>query len=345
MTRPVEMGDAHRKGGRWLTTKRRDFLALSAALTTSLSGTAIGQDLLSPERLPKNLRLLVPSPAGGAPDLVARTLSESWGRSHNLNATVMNVEGANGEIALARFLREPPSGGSWLLAQDSVIVVNPGFYPRASADILEGLIAVAQVGSNFFYLLVKQDDPINNLDDLVRIARRSTVPLHYGSGGVGSQHHLLMQDLARQLGLQLNHVPYRGNAPAVNGLAGGEVRVLMAGSSSLPLVRAGRLRLIAVTSPGRSTAFPGVPAIAEIVPGFHGTAWFGLFGRAGTAAEQLSEMLTLTQRAMLNPQTQMQLRERGNISATFCHGQVFRELIESEHRRFASIAARHALDR
>jgi tripartite-type tricarboxylate transporter receptor subunit TctC len=324
--------------------KRREFLG-AAGLYGLACVAARAQEAPTPKHLPRELRLIVPSPTGGAPDLVARTLGEFLGRVGGLSVSVLNVDGANGELALARFLREEADGRTWLLAQDSVIVVNPSFYPRAQADILHGLAPVAQVGASSFMLLVKDDDPIRSIDELLQAARSADPPLLYGSGGVGSQGHLLMEDLAARLGLRLNHVPYRGNSPAAAGLVRGEVRLLMAGVSSLGLVRAGRLRVIAVATPRRSPMFPDVPALSEVLPGFYGTAWFGLFGRGGTPADALAEMLQFTETAVASAEMRAALLQRGNVAASFSSGAAFRTLIDDERRRFAAIAARLPADK
>lgn len=319
--------------------RRRELLG-AAGLYGLACVAARAQESPAPKYLPRELRLIVPSPTGGAPDLVARTLSEFLGRVGGLGISVQNIDGANGELALARFLREEADGRTWLLAQDSVIVVNPSFYPREQADILHGLVPVAQVGSSSFMLLVKDDDPIRSLDDLLQAARNADPPILYGSGGVGSQGHLLMEDLATRLGLRLTHVPYRGNSQAATGLVRGEVRLLMAGVSSLPLVRAGRVRVVAVTTPRRRAMFPDAPALSEILPGFYGTAWFGLFGRAGTPADALAEMTQFTEAAVGSAEMRAALLQRGSVAATFSRGTAFAALIEEDRRRFAAIAAR-----
>jgi tripartite-type tricarboxylate transporter receptor subunit TctC len=146
--------------------------------------------------------------------------------------------------------------------------------------------------------------------------------------------------LARRIGVRWNHVPYRGNVHAATGLARGDVRLLMGGAGALPLVRTGKLRIIAVTSPERAPTLPDIPAVAEFVPGFHGIAWFGIFGRAGCDAAQLAEMLEATRRAVGDPRTHVLLRERGNMTALFAGPEALTALIEAERRRFAAIVAR-----
>jgi tripartite-type tricarboxylate transporter receptor subunit TctC len=319
------------------TVRRRLVLAAGAWLAAS----ALTSREARAAALPASLRLIVPSPPGGAPDLVARAWAEALGAVAQRQVTVLNVDGANGELALNQLAAAPPDGGTWLLAQDSVIVINPSFYPRTHDDPLHGLAPVASVATNAFYLLVQRDDPIATFDDFLREARDDAPsPLLYGSGGVGSQHHLLMEELALRRRLALTHVPYRGNAPAARALVAGEIRVLMAGASALPLVQGGRLRVIAVTSPRRSPLFPAVPAVAEYVSGFIGVAWFGLFGRAGMPPAVLAEMAAATQAAAGSDGYRQVLKERGNVDADFVGGAAFVARIAADRQRFAEMASR-----
>jgi len=283
------------------------------------------------------LRVLVPSPPGGAPDMVARVLAQSLGQATRVPATVQNIDGANGEICLKRFLSEPADGRSWLLAQESVIVINPDFYPRTSPDILDGLEPVAEVATNSFMVLVHADDPIGSFPELLAVCRAAGAPVLYGSGGVGSQQHLLMEELARRAGLNLTHVPYRGNSLAARGLIGGEIRVLMAGASALPLVRSGRLRVLAVTANRRIAALPAIPAVAEFTPGFHGYSWMGLYARAGTARAVVDDMRSLTGQLVREVAYASALKERGGMEAHYLAGRPFLEKIASERQRFADM--------
>lgn len=289
--------------------------------------------------LPDSVVWMVPSPPGGGPDLVARTLAEAIGRISDVTVRVQNIEGGNGEVALARFFNERPHPGVWLMAQDSVVVINPLLHPRSAHDVLDGLLPVAQLATNQFYLLVNSADSIQTLDEFIAEAQRDVAAMNYGSGGVGSQHHLLMEDLARRLDLRLNHVAYRGNRPAALGLARGDIRVLMAGASALSFVRSGEFRVIAVTSPERLPTFPQAPAIGERVQGFFGTAWFGLFARAGIEVEHAAAMAELCEVALTDPETVEVLQARGGVEASFVAGQTFVERIHKDHERFRIIHA------
>ncbi len=288
---------------------------------------------------------MVPALPGSAPDVVARVLADGLWRLADLKVVVHNIDGANGELALSRFQRDDAGGANWLLTQDSLIVINPSFYQRATPQMLEGLVPVAQVAVNQFLILVRHDDPVQSLGDLFQEARRADPAMVYGSGGVGSQHHLLVEELARRLALRVEHLPYRGNTLATTGLLRGDIRFLMAGASALALVRAGRLRALASTAPARLATLPDVPVLGESVPGFQASAWFGLFGRSGCSPDQVAEMSELVQRLMGDASLQTLLRERGGITAAHLAGDAFARVIETDRQRFAAVASRLSIAR
>lgn len=288
---------------------------------------------------------MVPALPGSAPDIVARVLAEGLWRLADHKVAVHNLEGANGELALSRFQRDDSGGTNWLLTQDSVIVINPSFYPRATPQVLEGLVPVAQVAVNHFLVLVRQDDPAQSLSDLFQEAQHADQAMFYGSGGVGSQHHLLVEEMARRLTLRVEHVPYLGNTLATAGILRGDIRFLMAGASALALVRAGRLRALASTAPARLATLPDVPTLAESIPDFQATAWFGLFGRSGSPPDQLAEMSELVQILMGDASLQRLLRKRGGITAAYLSGEAFSRVIETDRQRFAAVASRLGIAR
>jgi tripartite-type tricarboxylate transporter receptor subunit TctC len=320
---------------------RRQLLQSTALLP--LVGAPLGAPRAEgPETtLPKEMKWIVPSTTASATDIVARSYAQALAETRGVTITVLNAEGANGEIGLGRFLNTAPSGDTWLLGYDSLLTINPHFYPRSPEDILQGLEPVATVvQSPSFYLLVHPDDPIRTIKDLQHAARTEPQRLTYGSGGIGSQHHLLMEDLAARLGVELRHIPYRGNALSVQDLIRGEIRLLMAGASVLTHIQAGRLRIIAVTASRRLPHLPDIPAIGEIVPHFTGGAWFGLFGRRGVPAGVIQAKRELLQQVSASPLLKEALKSRGGFDVDHRSGSAFVDLIRADARRFASIVAR-----
>lgn len=317
---------------------RREFIQIMAIVAGHSHALGSVQPLGSD--LPRDIKLITTGAPAGGPDVVARSIAEHLEVRRGFNVQVLNVSQLNGERALAQFKEQPADGRHWFLAHDSALVVNPLVYPRADKNPLAGLAPVAQVGSNAFFLLVKADDPIDSLTELVRQARSTAMPLHYGSGGVGSMHHLAMEDFAGRLQLRMSHVPYKSGGEASLALARGDLRAVFAGTSALALVKAGKLRVLALASPERSPRFPGVPSLAEMAPGFKGTAWFAWFGREGTSPAMLAEMNALVLEAMSSDQTRRALESRGGISPSFQPAEALRVLVEEEHRRFAALISR-----
>ena len=314
--------------------RRRNFIQRLAIV--SAPSTALASIQPPGSDLPRDFKLITTGAPASGPDVVARTIAEHLEARRGFNVQVINVPQLNGERALTQFKEQPPDGRHWLLAHDSALVVNPSVYARADKNPLAGLAPVGKVGSNAFYLLVKADDTIDSVAELVRQARASAEPLHYGSVGVGSLNHLAMEDLAARLQFRLNHVPYKSGGEASLALARGDLRVVFSGTSALTLVKAGKLRVLAVASPQRSARFPGVPSLAEIVPGFKCVAWYGWFGREGTYPALLAEMNALVLEAMSSDQTQRALESRAGITPTFQPADVVLALVEEEHRRFAA---------
>ncbi len=321
--------------------RRRKLLGTAALLPGCIS---LGLEALAatPEGLValQDLRFIVSSLPGAAPDLIARAFAQALAQSHKLAVTILNVEGAAGEIALRRLGTEPPDGRTWMLAQESIITINPSFYPRNSNDILEEILPIALVATSNFYVLVRSDDPIASFKDFLLEARSASLPMAYGSGGIGSLHHLSMEGLATALDLKLMHVPYKGNVRATQALVRGDVRILVAGTSALSLVETGRLRMIAISSARRTPTYAEVPALAEFVPGFQATNWFGFFARKGVPEPLLNEMRGLLQRATEGEEMRRTIKERGNIDPTYLTGRAFGDLIASDRLRFAAIAQR-----
>ena len=152
-----------------------------------------------------------------------------------------------------------------------------------------------------------------------------------------------MEGLAANLGLKLLHVPYKGNAQAVQALVRGDTRMLLAGTSALPLVDSGRLKIIAVSANRRMAAYPDIPALNEFVPGFQPANWFGLFARKGVPDSALGEMRELLRLSLDSDEVRNTLRERGNVDVAFTAGRAFTDLIMSDRQRYADIAQRLVL--
>ena len=193
------------------------------------------------------IRLLVPIPPGGAPDLVARLVAQILTEAFRQPVVVENRPGANGNLAAEVVARAAPDGYTLLSGADSGIVINPHVYAKMNFDTLRDLLPVASIATNQFILAVNPKVAARTLAEFIALARGADPPLAYASGGVGSQQHFAMEVLKQRAGINLLHVPYRGGAPSATATIAGETQALFAGASSAGQFEAGNLRPLAAS--------------------------------------------------------------------------------------------------
>jgi tripartite-type tricarboxylate transporter receptor subunit TctC len=229
------------------------------------------------------VKLYVSFPPGGAADLVARLSGQLLAARLGQPVVIENKPGANGNLAGEAVAKAPPDGYSLLLGPSALFGINPHLYARMPIDPFKDLLPVASLVTNSIMLTANPAISAGmDFRAFVDFAKRSDPPLFYASIGNGSEHHLAMELLKQQAGINLTHVPYRGGGPAAIGVMGGGVAAMFGGGSVFPLVQSGQLRGLAVTSLKRSPLFPALPAIAELYPGYEVTIWQGIFAPVGT---------------------------------------------------------------
>ena len=240
----------------------------------------------------KPVRLIVPLSAGSAVDTLARIpaqkLSELWGQQ----VVVDNRVGANGIIGTEAAAKAPPDGYTLLLTNDAALATSPALYPKLPYDPVRDLAPITLAASIPVILVVHSSVPIASVKELVEYARANPGRLHYASAGNGSAQHVPMEMFKQAAGIDLMHVPYKGLAPALNDVVGGQVPVMFAGmSGALPHVKAGRIRALAIGSARRSAAMPALQTMQEAgVAGFDYSAWAGFLAPAGTPAPIISKV-------------------------------------------------------
>jgi len=259
------------------------------------------------------IRIIVPIPPGGAPDVAARVLGQALAEPLGVAIVIENKVGSNGNIAAEYVARSTADGYTLLLGQDSLIVVNPHLYSRMPIDVLRDLVPVSTMASNMFVLSVNPSLPVKTFQEFIEYARKANPPLSYASGGNGSVHHLTMEMLKQRAGIQLLHVPYKGGSPATTATVAGEVAAMFAGTSTAPQIKAGRLRALAVTGAKRSDAFPDLPAVGEFYPGYEMTIWLGLFAPAGTPEEVLARLRQGLAKVLVSPEVRDKLHAAGGL--------------------------------
>jgi tripartite-type tricarboxylate transporter receptor subunit TctC len=286
----------------------------------------------------KPVHLLIPIPPGGGPDLVGRLVAASLGDALGQPVVVENRVGGNGNVAGELVARAPADGHTLLLGMDSLLAINPHVYARMPFDPLTDLVPVASLVRNGFFLVVNPKIPARTLAEFVDYARRSNPPLHYGSGGNGSQHHFTMERLKARAGIPLDHVPYKGGAPATTATVAGDVAAMMSGTSTAPQIKAGKLRVLAYTGPQRSVILPEVPTVAETYPEFEMTQWYGLFAPAGTPEPVLARLRAEVSRILQQPDLRERLLGAGGIETWMTAPAEFSQAIRSDHAKFARLA-------
>jgi tripartite-type tricarboxylate transporter receptor subunit TctC len=301
-------------------------IALAAALA-AFAAVALAQYPTRP------VRLLVPIPPGGGPDIVGRLVAAKLADSFGQAVVVENRVGGNGSIAGDAVAKAAPDGYTLLLGMDSLLTVNPHLYGKLPFDPLRDLAPVASLVSNGFFLAVNPQLPAQTFPEFIDYARRASPPLHYASGGNGSQHHLTMERLKARAGLNLVHVPYKGGAPATIATVAGEVAVMMSGTSTAPQIRSGRLRALAYTGPKRSAILPDVPAIAEFYPDFEMTQWYGVFAPAGTPEPVLARLRAEIAGALRTSDVIEKLKASGGVEAWITTLEEFSAAIRADYEK------------
>jgi tripartite-type tricarboxylate transporter receptor subunit TctC len=229
----------------------------------------------------KPVRLLVPYPAGGPVDAIARILAPSLALGQNV--IVESRSGAGGSVGAEQVAKSPPDGYMMLIGNSGPMTVNPVLRHDLGYDPRKDFSAVAWLTSSQMVLVTHPSLPVRSVRELVALGRTRPGTLNYGSAGIGNLTHLGMELLQTKAKVKFNHVPYKGVAPAYVDLMAGEID-FMFGNISGPLahIQAGRLRAIAVTSAKPAEVLPGVPTVAETYPGFELVTWMGIFLPAGT---------------------------------------------------------------
>jgi tripartite-type tricarboxylate transporter receptor subunit TctC len=231
----------------------------------------------------KPVRLLVPYPAGGPVDAVGRIIGQPLGGLIGQNVVVENRSGLGGSIGADAVAKAAPDGYTMLIGNTGPMTVNPVLQPRLPYDPQKDFHPVTWLVSAQMVLVVHPSLPVRSVKDLVALARARPGELNYGSAGVGNLTHLGMELFKSMTSVKLNHVPYKGVAPAYVDLMSGEIGVMFGNiSGPLEYIRAGRMRVLGVSSTKRSPVLPDVPTVSETYPGFDLVTWMGIFVPAGT---------------------------------------------------------------
>ena len=233
--------------------------------------------------------------------------------------------------------RSAPDGYTLLFGADSGVAINPHIYSKMAFDPLKDLAPVATTIITQLIFSVHPSLPARNLREFLALARKASPPLHYASGGNGSQHHLSTEMLKQRAGIKLTHVPYKSGTPAVLAAIVGDVPVVMAGTSSGPLVKAGKLRAIAVTGKDRSKLFPAVPTIGEYFPGYQVNNWLGIWAPAGTPEPVIAKLHGEINRVLAVPEVGERISAVGGAEPWITSREEFAAAIQRDYEKYGKL--------
>ena len=249
----------------------------------------------------RSIRIVLPFAPGGGTDILARVLAQRFQESFGQTVVVDNRAGAGGNIGAEIVSKSAPDGYT-LLFTTAALAANVTLYPKMAFDPRKDLIAVSQIGSAPSLLTVHPSVPVNSVKDLVALSKATKGGLNFGSNGTGTSSHLAGVMFQQVTGAALTHIPYKGAAPAINALIGGETEMAFPGvNSAAPFLRAGKIRGIAVTTKIRSSALPDVPTLDSVYPGFDISNWMVLFVPAATSAAIVTKLHAETIKGMQHP--------------------------------------------
>ena len=293
---------------------RRWFLCGAVIAGSGLVGTPMtlaqdGSDY--PSRV---VTIVVPFPAGGSTDTIGRFLAQDLTKSLGQQFIVDNKPGANGNIGTAGVARAGADGYTLLISGVGSNAINYTLYPKLGFDPKDlAHITLLITGPNV--LVANPDFEAKTFKEFVELAKAKPNEFNYASSGVGSSGHLAMEMLKQQAGIELTHVPYKGGAPAMTDVIGGQVPVMFINQDvALPQIAAGKLRVLAVASPERNPAYPDTPTIAESgFPDFSAVSWFGLSAPAGTPKPIIDKLRAEAVTALTNPEFKRRMEENGFV--------------------------------
>ncbi|HEX5130183.1 MAG TPA: tripartite tricarboxylate transporter substrate binding protein [Usitatibacter sp.] len=261
----------------------------------------------------KPIRFVVPYPAGGPLDTVARLLGAKVGESLGQPVVVDNKPGAGGNIGADIVAKSPADGYTILMGAVATHAINPTLYKSIPYDPIKDFAPVTQVASTPNVLVVNPAVPAKDVKEFIAYAKANPGKLSFGSGSIGSAGHLAGELFKATAGVDMVHVPYKGAAPAMQDLIGGQVQLMFDNlASSLAQVKAGKIRALAVTTAKRTPLAPELPTIAESgVPGFDISTWFGIFAPAGTPKPALERLHAEFAKALADPGIREKMNRMG----------------------------------
>jgi tripartite-type tricarboxylate transporter receptor subunit TctC len=289
------------------------------------------------------VKIVVPFAAGGATDVVARLLAQKLGEAWGQSVVVENRAGAGGNIGADVVAKSPGDGYTLLMTSGSIVTANPHMYKAMPFDAARDLVPITNVASGPQVIAVAANSPAKDLKDFIANAKANPKKVNFGSAGVGTQTHLAAENFAHSAGVDLTHVPYKGESAAITDLLGGQIQLATPNlGAAIGHIQAGRLRALAVTSRERSPQLPDVPAAAEVIPGFENAGWFGLMAPAGTPREVVERIQRDSAKILLSEEFKGSLAKQGMAPVANTPAE-FAAAIREESGRWARVIKERGL--
>jgi tripartite-type tricarboxylate transporter receptor subunit TctC len=257
------------------------------------------------------VRILVGAPAGGTTDTMARTLATELGRALGRTVVVENRPGAGGNIAAELVAKAAPDGNTLLMSFTSH-AINASLYPSLPFDPVRDFTPLTMVSTTPALLVAHPSVPANNVRELIALAKAKPGKLNFAIGALGSSVHMAGEAFKMMSGTYIVNIPYKGTAPAIQDVLAGQVEMMFANVGNAQAhLKSGKLKALGVTSSRRLAAYPEVPAIAEALPGYQSSAWFGLFGPANMPPEVLKRVSDAARQAIASPDVKKRIEFEG----------------------------------
>ena len=286
----------------------------------------------------KPVRVVVGVPPGGATDLVARLVAEQLSKQTGQQFVVDNRGGAGGNIGAENVAKSPPDGYTLFIGPIGTMAINPFVYAKMPFDSVKDFAPISQLTSIPIVMAVNPSVPAKDVREFIAYAKANPGKVNFGSGGNGTQSHISGVMLNSLAGIDMTHIPYKGNGPAMVDLLAGRVSVMFDQiSSALPHIRAGKLNAIGVTTAKRSAVAPDIPTLAETgLPTFEATTWHGLLAPAGTPRDIVAKLNAETVKALSSPELIEKFKANG-IDPVSSSPEQFAALIKSELQRWGDV--------
>jgi tripartite-type tricarboxylate transporter receptor subunit TctC len=293
----------------------------------------------------RTVTIEVPFAAGGGSDLLARLVAQHLEEKLGKPFIVENRPGASTTLAAMQVVRATPDGTTLMQATSTTMAINVSMLKKMPYQPLKDLVPVALLSSSPFFLVVNKDSPFHSVAELIEAAKAKPNSLNYGSGGPGSMHHLSTELLQSLAGIEMTHVPYKGTPPAMNDLIAGNIQVLFGDTTStLPFIKQGTVRALAVTTAKRSPAAPDVPTVAETVPGFESASWQMLVAPGATPPEVIALLNRTVHDIFSDPAVIHELERRGIGPALTGNPEEVAEFVKKEIVRWSDVVRRAGLE-